>query len=93
MRLLSPDVISDHLVNDFSPFDERGIECDDGWFDLIDRLSCACEYEIEMLISYSQDVPKEYWSRVAQIKEKFGGLRFCVRGQLSEELRAQILQV
>ena len=92
-RLLDPEVISElghRLVDDRAPFDERGIECGDGWFDLVDRLSRACENEIDTL--KAQGVPKEGWPRIAQIKEKFGGLRFYVRGQLSEELRAQILQ-
>jgi hypothetical protein len=94
MRLIDPDVISgleDRLLDDMAPFDERGIECGDGWFDLIDRLCRACENEIEMLMA--QGMPKERWPRIAQIKEKFGGLRFYVRGPLSDDLRAQILQV
>lgn len=92
-RLLNLDVISGlegRLLDDWAPFDERGIECGDGWFALIDRLSRACENEIATLVA--QGVPKEGWPRIAQIKEKFGGLRFYVRGPLSEDLRAQILQ-
>lgn len=93
-RLVDPDVISgleNRLLDDRAPFDERGIECGDGWFDLVDRLSRACENEIETLMA--QGVPNERWPRIAQIKEKFGGLRFYVRGPLSDDLRAQILQV
>ena len=71
-----------------APFDERGIECGDGWFDLIDRLCSACESEIDSLAA--QGIPADDWPRVAQIKEKMGGLRFYVRGQLSEALRTQI---
>jgi len=37
-----------------------GFECDDGWFDLLDRLSAK--------------LPKE--CRAGYVKEKFGGLRF-----------------
>lgn len=73
MRLVDPDVISGLLVDDLATFDQRGIECEDGWFELIDRLSRACENEIGMLIA--QDVPKGRWPRVAQIKEK-GWLAF-----------------
>ena len=75
---------------DLEPFDEQGIECGDGWFDLIDRLSFACEAEIQVLVAqgFSQDV----WPRAAQIKEMFGGLRFYVRGAVSEGLRALIQQ-
>lgn len=92
-RLIGPDVISglDHrLVDDRVPFDERGIECSEGWFDLIDRLSSACENEINTLIE--QGVTTEGWPRIAQIKEKMGGLRFYVNGSLSDPLREQILQ-
>lgn len=93
-RRVDPDVISgleNRLLDDSAPFDERGIECGDGWFDLVDRLSRACENEIATLMA--QSVPQEGWPRIAQIKEKFSGLRFYLRGPLSEDLRAQILQV
>lgn len=42
-----------------------GIECDDGWYDLIWKL---CE-ELEKL---------KFEGKVTQVKEKFGGLRFYV---------------
>lgn len=93
-RLVDPDVISGlegRLLDDRAPFDERGIECGDGWFALIDRLSRACENDIDTLIE--QGVPMESWPRIAQIKGKMGGLRFYVRGLLSDDLRALILQV
>ena len=73
------------------PFDERGVECGDGWFLIIDRLSQACEREVERLAA--EGAPREDWPRVAQIKEKFGSLRFRVWGQLSDALRALILGV
>ena len=76
--------------DDMAPFDERGIECGDGWFAIVGRLSRACEDEITMLIS--QGLDKECWPRVAQIKEKLGGLRFYVNGRVSDQLRSQILQ-
>jgi hypothetical protein len=79
-------LLHDHIA----PIDERGIECGDGWFDVVDRLSRDGELEIETLIS--QGITPEHWPRVAQIKEKFGGLRFYVNGPLSDRLRAQILQ-
>ena len=92
-RLVAPEIIADfesRLVNDFAPFDERGIECGDGWFAIIDRLSRACEDEIAMLIFHG--VIKECWPRVAQIKEKMGDLRFYINGSVSSELRQKILQ-
>lgn len=83
-RLVDPEVISefeDLLQDDNGPFDEYGIECGDGWFDLVDRLSAACESEIETLMA--QSAPKECWPRNVQIKKKMGGLRFYVNGPLS----------
>lgn len=76
------------LIEDVTSFDERGVECGDGWFELIDRLCSACEQEIETLAA--QGVPREQWPRIAQIKEKMGGLRFYVRGPLSEALLTKI---
>ena len=72
------------------PFDERGIECGDGWFAIVDRLCGACENEIAVLIL--QGVDSRRWPRVAQIKEKMGGLRFYVKGLISDQLRSHILQ-
>ena len=77
------------LQTEIAPFDERGIECGDGWFALIERLSTACESEIDALIS--QGVTEVNWPRAAQIKEKMGGLRFYVNGSITDALRALIL--
>jgi hypothetical protein len=89
---ICPDLdLIDRYVENFGPIDDRGIECGDEWFHLVDELSSACEAEIEALIA--QGVPKEHWPRIAQIKEKFGGLRFYVSGQLSAQQSARILQV
>lgn len=70
---------------DMRPFDERGFECEDGWFEIIDQLSSACETEIEALVADGLD--KSQWPRVSQIKEKFGSLRFRATGVVSAELR------
>ena len=75
---------------DMRPFDERGIECQNGWFELIDQLCSACEDEIEGLIARGLD--KNTWPRVSQIKEKFGSLRFRVTGEVSAELREKFSQ-
>ncbi|MBK7424697.1 MAG: hypothetical protein IPJ48_17320 [Propionivibrio sp.] len=37
------------LVSNFGPIDERGIECGEGWFELVNRLSAACEKEIDAM--------------------------------------------
>jgi hypothetical protein len=67
------------------PIDQRGIECDDGWYSLIDKV---CE-EVQYLIDRSNDYKLPRWKqflqfpnprviqqvRFVQIKEKFGLLR------------------
>lgn len=79
----------ERLRDDMAPFDERGVECGDGWFALIDRVCRACEDEIDVLAS--QGVTKEHWPRVAQIKEKFGSLRLYIKGHVPDEVREEIL--
>ena len=78
-------------VSDGGPIDHRGVECGDGWFELVDRLSRACEREIEALISRGL-VPNRC-PRVRQVKEKLGTLRFYIFGPLSEEFRERYLYV
>ena len=93
MRLLDPRIVSDaadRFQDASAPFDQRGIECGDEWFSVVNQLSHACEAEINELVS--QGVAKHSWPRIAQIKEKFGTLRFYVRGRLSDELRELIRQ-
>lgn len=70
------------------PIDVRGVECGDGWFAIVDHLSAACEQEISTLSSAG--MAESQWPRIAQIKEKFGSLRFCVLGPLSCQLRHEI---
>src|SRR3989304_3963970 len=48
-----------------------GFDCDEGWFDLIDELSKNLEEEI---LKLSAEERIHYGA--AQVKEKFGGLRF-----------------
>ena len=59
-----------------SPFAQtcmcRGMECGDGWFDLIDTLC----FTIQQGIGHGNTPPV----RVTQAKEKFGTQRFRIRG-------------
>lgn len=92
-RLIDPAITGNTsftLENDFAPFDQRGIECGDEWFEVVDRLSQACETEINEFIARGE--ASHSWPRIAQIKEKFGSLRFYVRGRLSDDLRELIMQ-
>jgi|TARA_R110002110_G_scaffold207138_2_gene419342 hypothetical protein len=51
-----------------------GFACSDGWFDIIWDLSSKLEPLIQKFIDENQDT--EAYPRAAQVKEKFGGLRF-----------------
>jgi len=66
MRIADPD------SNDKTPLAMFYIECNDGWFDLIDML---CE-KIQRRVEWKKIEPVI----CAQVKEKFGTLRFYVDG-------------
>lgn len=55
-----------------------GMECDNGWFDLLDRLMGRINAHLEE--KYAAVGRDEYPFRVSQIKEKYGTLRFYVFG-------------
>jgi hypothetical protein len=52
---------------------ERSIACGDGWFDLIDTLCEQLQHS-----TAEQGMPQVH---AAQVKEKFGGLRFYVHAR------------
>ncbi|MGB4860124.1 MAG: hypothetical protein WBP11_12470 [Dokdonella sp.] len=74
-----PLIFAEH----FSPGSamSRGVECGDGWFDLIDAL-CA-------LLQRQTDYGNQPQAIAAQVKEKLGGLRFYLRNA-SERQRGMI---
>jgi hypothetical protein len=51
----------------------RGIECSDGWFELIHQMSLSIEGIARRL--QNQGVPESELPHVSQVKEKFGDLR------------------
>lgn len=57
-----------------------GFACGEGWYDIIRNLSAALENIIATL-------PEDNRPRAAQVKEKFGGLRFYMDGKATEEIR------
>jgi len=77
-----PKIFSDRYGDPRETLMCFGFECDDGWFDIIDSL-CGC---IQSHVDNSQArgcmTPEEFDSKIqvraAQVKEKFGGLRFYV---------------
>lgn len=56
-----------------SPYSEFGIQCGDGWYDLVYKLC----YDIEEVL-IAAGTADDDWLHVRQVKEKFGGLRFYV---------------
>ncbi len=69
------------------PIDERGIECGDGWLVLVDSIANIGETEIDNLIACGHG--QDNWPRAAQVKEKFGSLRFYFDRPVSERLSHQ----
>ena len=66
LRQRYPLVFAGRLLND------EPIRCNDGWFDLLDKL-CAT---LEQLIAALPDADDRQAHRAVQVKEKFGALRF-----------------
>ena len=59
-----------------------GFECDDGWFNIIWEISDKLE---KIILKYKEENPEdEYFPRAIQVKEKFGSLRFYMRGYTDE---------
>jgi hypothetical protein len=52
-----------------------GITCGDGWYQLIDRI---CQKMEEVYSQMPIEYKTEYFLTAAQVKQKFGGLRFYI---------------
>ncbi len=70
---LCPKLYADKDAPDHKSCMHYGIGCGNGWFDIIKELSITLEKIIE---SDGGDI------RAAQVKQKFGGLRFYLDGDL-----------
>lgn len=58
-----------------------GFECGDGWFDLIDTLCQQIQRYIDWKSrDFSEEEKQEFQVVAAQVKEKFGSLRFYYYG-------------
>ena len=58
-----------------------GLECDDGWYDLISMLCHNIQSYVDWKSSTLSSEERVSLQPVAdQVKQKFGGLRFCVTG-------------
>lgn len=67
-----PLIFAERQLSEGESCMERGFACDDGWFDLIDTLC--------MELQQQTDQNKAPQLVCKQVKEKFGELRFGVRG-------------
>lgn len=74
-----------YRVSDRSPIDSQGIQCEDGWFRIVDGVAAAFELEIREM--FSNGVSSNEWPRAAAIREKLGTLRIAVTGRVEPRLR------
>lgn len=65
-----------------------GFQCDDGWFDLIRKLSADIEHAAR---NEGRNPSSEDWPEATQVKQKWGTLRFHV-GDASDEIRNLIAE-
>ena len=70
-----PKIFSVSTLDSRMPFPMFGIECGDGWYDLLDTLCGAIQHHLKY--NAADGVEQVV---VEQIKEKFGTLRFYERG-------------
>lgn len=71
-----PLVFADRLIDEAeSPFKAYGIECGNGWFEIIDNLCASLEPHIRSWQKNNPKMAKKH-PRTSQVKEKIGGLRF-----------------
>lgn len=76
-----PDIFRDRHVSVIESPMGFGFDCGDGWFDLIDTLCKRMQNHID----WERKHPKPHDEKIeqvvaAQVKEKFGGLRFYYDG-------------
>lgn len=66
-----------------------GFDCNDGWFNLIYKLSADIELEAKKL---NIEPKSDSWPRALQVKEKMGTLRFyCELGKTKDELVHEVV--
>jgi hypothetical protein len=63
-----------------TPFTFYGIECDDGWYTLIDTLCHSIQHHVDWKTKSSPEELEDLQPIAQQVKSKFGGLRFYFSG-------------
>jgi hypothetical protein len=79
------DLYADHVLDDSESLMGFGFLCDDGWYDIIFRLSAT----LTTLIAANPDLDPAT-ARAFQVKEKFGTLRFymrCTNAEMQQAIR------
>lgn len=72
------------------PFYYFGFECGDGWFDLIELLCRNIQHHIDWGVeNLPEDKKEEFQVTAAQVKEKFGSLRWYYNGG-DEHIRGMV---
>lgn len=89
--------------NSNEPYGLYGLECGDGWFDLIDTLCKNIQHHVNWKIERIPEEEREGFQVVAtQIKQKFSALRFYYNGgddyiagliQMAESISGTVCEV
>jgi hypothetical protein len=84
-----PEILSgmhDPIISNHSPIAYFGVECEDGWYSIIDSLCSEITKHLKLVNEQNDSDPDlkrrnaKFICKVVQIKEKFGGLRFYIDG-------------
>jgi hypothetical protein len=82
-----PKILTDYGGNPMETCMAWGIECDDGWYNLLDKCLGKIQHLCD-LVSYKGE---EYQIVASQIKEKYGTLRFYYSGTSSDRIADDIV--
>lgn len=83
-----PDIFKDYGGDPKNTCLAFGIECGDGWFDIIERLCHLIQSEVDYINRMHKDKMK-YRCWAVQVKEKYGTLRFYYDFSYAENLSKQ----
>jgi hypothetical protein len=83
-----PDIFKDYKGDPKDTCLAFGIECGDGWFDIIERLCYLIQSEVDYINRMHKDKMK-YRCWAFQVKEKYGSLHFYYDFSYAEGLSEQ----
>jgi hypothetical protein len=82
-----PKILADYRGNPMETCMAWGIECDDGWYNLLDK----CLEKIQHLCDLVSSKGEVYQIVASQIKEKYGTLRFYYGGTGGDRIADDII--